>query len=94
MNSLQLILSLSPKVIYPGHGPVIENPREAIEHYLSHRQQRNEQILDALKQSNGGLDPEQITRVVYKVTFEGERIHFVEDDDTEDTVHFSRVNSI
>jgi endoribonuclease LACTB2 len=67
INSLQLILNLSPKIIYPGHGPVIENPREAIEHYLAHRQQRNEQILDALKQSDGGLEPEQITRLVYKV---------------------------
>lgn len=67
LNSLKKILKLSPKRIYPGHGPVIENPREAIEHYLSHRQQRNEQILSALKQSKSGLVPEQITRIVYKV---------------------------
>ena len=69
MNSLKLLLQLSPTKIYPGHGPVIENPREAIEHYLSHRQQRNEQILTALKQSENGLDPEEITRIVYKVGF-------------------------
>jgi glyoxylase-like metal-dependent hydrolase (beta-lactamase superfamily II) len=37
LNSLKLILNLSPKIIYPGHGPVVENPREAIQHYISHR---------------------------------------------------------
>lgn len=67
LNSLKLILNLSPKVIYPGHGPVVENPRETIEHYLAHRQQRNEQILAALTESKDGLEPEEITRVVYKV---------------------------
>ena len=67
LNSLKLILDLSPKVIYPGHGPVVENPRETLEHYISHRQQRNEQILAALRQSTGGLDPSEITRNVYKV---------------------------
>ncbi|UJR31391.1 hypothetical protein I4U23_018885 [Adineta vaga] len=66
LNSLKLILNLSPKRIYPGHGPVVENPQETIEHYISHRQQRNEQILDALKQSDDGLNPEEITKIVYK----------------------------
>lgn len=68
MNSLKLILNLSPKRIYPGHGPVVENPRETIEYYISHRQQRNDQILAALKQSTShGLDPTEITRIVYAV---------------------------
>lgn len=66
MNSLKTILNLSPKRIYPGHGPVVENPRETIEHYLSHRQQRNEQILSALNESQSELKPEEIARRVYK----------------------------
>ena len=45
----------------------MENPREIIEYYISHRQQRNDQILDALKQSKDGLDPNEITKIVYKV---------------------------
>ena len=60
-------MNLSPKRIYPGHGPVLENPREVIEYYLSHRQQRNDQILAALKQSAHGLDPNEITKIVYAV---------------------------
>ncbi len=67
LNSLKLILNLSPKRIYPGHGPVVENPREIIEYYLSHRQQRNDQILAALKQSIHGLDPNEITQIVYTI---------------------------
>ena len=66
-NSLKLILNLSPKRIYPGHGPVVENPAKTLEHYISHRQQRNNQILDALKQSKDGLDPHEITEIVYTV---------------------------
>jgi len=46
---IKLILHLSPKIIYPRHSPVVENPRETIQHYISHRQQRNDQILAALK---------------------------------------------
>lgn len=67
LNSLKLILDLSPKKIYPGHGPVLDNPRESIEYYISHRQQRNQQILDVLKQSSTGLDPSEITKIVYIV---------------------------
>jgi ribonuclease/clavin/mitogillin len=67
LNSLKLILDLSPKTIYPGHGPVVENPREMLEHYISHRQQRSDQIIAALQQSDDGLDPNEITKIVYKV---------------------------
>ena len=65
LNSLKLILNLSPKKIYPGHGPIVDNPHEVLQYYISHRQQRNEQILAALKQSNNGLDPNEITKIVY-----------------------------
>lgn len=46
---------------------MIENPRESIEYYISHRQKRNEQILAALKGSSSGLDPNEITKLVYTV---------------------------
>ncbi|CAF3403112.1 unnamed protein product [Rotaria sp. Silwood2] len=69
LNSLKLILNLSPTKIYPGHGPVVENPRETLAHYISHRQQRSNQILDALKQSSDGLDPSEITKIVYTVMY-------------------------
>jgi ribonuclease/clavin/mitogillin len=49
MRSLERLLALpNLKVICPGHGPVIENPREYIEGYIRHRNQRERQILEAL----------------------------------------------
>ncbi|CAF1646740.1 unnamed protein product, partial [Didymodactylos carnosus] len=64
MNSLSKILNLKPKLIYPGHGPIVPDPQTTIEHYISHRQQRNEQILAALKDKDA-LEPMEITKIVY-----------------------------
>lgn len=51
MKSLDRIMQLSPKVIYPGHGNLIDDPVDKIKYYINHRQQRESQILDVLKQS-------------------------------------------
>lgn len=37
------------KVICPGHGPLVHDPRERLQMYVSHRNMRERQILDALK---------------------------------------------
>ena len=66
---MELILSLRPSVIYPGHGPVIEDPIPKIEYYIKHRLARETQILEAL-QSTGelGLGTMDIVRNIYKET--------------------------
>jgi hypothetical protein len=49
MNSLERLRQLpNLKVICPGHGPLIDNPREYIDDYIAHRKQREQQILTAL----------------------------------------------
>ncbi|EDO34574.1 predicted protein [Nematostella vectensis] len=53
MKSLDALLNLKPKVIYPGHGPVIPNPIEKIKEYINHRNMRELQILEALTNNNG-----------------------------------------
>ncbi|CAF3367319.1 unnamed protein product [Rotaria socialis] len=68
LNSLTLVLKMSPKRIYSGYCPVVENPQQTLEHYIFHRQQCNNQIFDAFKQSNDGLDPNEITKIVYMGT--------------------------
>lgn len=38
------------RVIYGGHGPVITDPRATIADYIEHRQMREQQIIDALRE--------------------------------------------
>lgn len=45
MESLQKIRSLSPSIIYPGHGPVLKDPMSIIDGYIEHRMQRENQVL-------------------------------------------------
>lgn len=68
MNSLRKILDLKPETIYPGHGPVIKDGVQRIEYFIAHRNKRNEQILQALKENNDPLDELEIVKIVYVVT--------------------------
>lgn len=68
MKSLQTILHLKPSRIYPGHGPVIEDPLPKIEYYINHRNQREEQILECLKKSSEPLSSMSIVEQVYTTT--------------------------
>lgn len=49
MISLKKIMEIKPEVIYPGHGNVVEEPISKINHYINHRNQRESQIIDVLK---------------------------------------------
>ena len=44
MKSLQAILNLSPHLIYPGHGPVIQEAVSKITEYIEHRNLREKQV--------------------------------------------------
>jgi len=48
MQSLTMLLNMKPSKIYPGHGPVIEDPVERIQQYIDHRNERERQILSFL----------------------------------------------
>lgn len=54
---------------YPGHGPVIEDGRAKIAEYIAHRQQREDQIVQALRAESGsqeGWEPMQLVKVIYR----------------------------
>ena len=44
MKSLEVILNLSPHLIYPGHGPVVEEAVTKIKEYIEHRNLREKQV--------------------------------------------------
>jgi len=64
MNSLELLRSLKAKRIYPGHGSVVEDPESVIDQYITHRMQREREILAVIKE-HGALSSIEITNYVY-----------------------------
>lgn len=51
------------EVIYPGHGPAITNPSDKIREYIKHRQQREQQVLQAI--GGGTSTVSQIVTQIY-----------------------------
>ncbi len=73
MASLDKILRLRPALIYPAHGKVVEDPLPKIEYYISHRNEREQQIFEALEKEavadgGGSLTAMDIVRRVYVET--------------------------
>lgn len=52
MKSLQTILDLNPQTIYPGHGPLVEDPITFVKNYIQHRELRETQIFNFLKENS------------------------------------------
>lgn len=70
MLSLNLILQLNPSIIYPGHGNIVnEGACEKIEYYINHRNERESQILQALKKDQEKtMSDMDIVKIVYTTT--------------------------
>jgi endoribonuclease LACTB2 len=67
MHSLATILAKKPSVMYPGHGPMIEDPVTWLTYYIDHRLKREYQILHAIHaDSREALTSMQIVKIVYK----------------------------
>lgn len=66
MTSLSRLRAAEPNSIYPGHGPVVTDAMAKIDEYISHREEREQQVLEALKHADGWLSPEQIVREIYE----------------------------
>jgi ribonuclease/clavin/mitogillin len=64
LDSLERMRALpNLSVLFGGHGPAIANPHEKIDEYISHRLQREELILDAVR--DGFSNPKTIVAHVY-----------------------------
>jgi glyoxylase-like metal-dependent hydrolase (beta-lactamase superfamily II) len=64
LRSLRRMLELSPRTIYPGHGPVALNATAKLEEYLDHRAIREEQVLSTL--AEGPRTSAEIVAAIYE----------------------------
>lgn len=67
--SLKKMLTMKPKIIYPGHGPIIENPENIINFYIENRLKRENDILNILEKNskNNTLSELDIVNHLYAV---------------------------
>ena len=63
LRSLRRLRELSPRTIYPGHGPVVLRAVAKLEEYLDHRAMREEQVLSTL--GDGWRSPEELVAEIY-----------------------------
>lgn len=63
LASLRRIADLGPVTLLPGHGPVREDAAAVAVEYLAHREQRLQQVRDAV--AAGATTAEQVVRRVY-----------------------------
>jgi len=71
MQSLAVIQALKPARIYPGHGPVVSDPKTHVQMYIDNRNNREKQILTAL--ASGAADQlfsaMDLVEIIYTVNF-------------------------
>lgn len=56
MASLERLLLLAPRVLYPAHGLRIDDPAAVLTSYLAHRRMRERQVIEALRAGHGEVD--------------------------------------
>ena len=63
MKSLHVLDTYRPRTICPGHGPIVWEGAPRIRSYISHRQRRERQILEALRAGHTTVD--SLMRCIY-----------------------------
>ena len=63
MKSLELLARLKPVMLFPGHGQIIKNGAARVQWYIDHRQQREDQLVSAIK--SGASTVDEMVHAVY-----------------------------
>ena len=63
MKSLQVLARLRPAMLCPGHGQIVHNGEARVQWYIQHRQQREDQIISAVR--SGARTVDEMVPVVY-----------------------------
>ncbi|MGI9146115.1 MAG: MBL fold metallo-hydrolase [Chloroflexota bacterium] len=64
ITSLERVLSLRPRTIYPGHGPIVEDGVAKLREYLAHRHLRVRQVVEVLA-AQGPSTVEELVAAIY-----------------------------
>ena len=59
IDSLRKLQGLDLRHIYPGHGPIIDDPGAKVEEFIEHRLMRERQVIQQLKQGKSQI-PEMV----------------------------------
>eukprot|EP00656_Telonema_subtile_P028080 TRINITY_DN3033_c0_g1_i7.p1 TRINITY_DN3033_c0_g1~~TRINITY_DN3033_c0_g1_i7.p1 ORF type:complete len:139 (-),score=42.83 TRINITY_DN3033_c0_g1_i7:371-787(-) len=65
LHSLRRMSSCNPGALYTSHGPLVTQGKALIEQYITHRQERVDQVLAVLRAHHTPVSAEQITRQIY-----------------------------
>jgi glyoxylase-like metal-dependent hydrolase (beta-lactamase superfamily II) len=67
LASLERLLALQPRTMYPGHGPMVEDGSGKLREYLDHRRHRVQQVLDALSERGPSTVDELVAAIYVEV---------------------------
>lgn len=65
MASLDRIRRLHPSTILPGHGPRIDDAGHVVDEYIAHRQEREQQVLAALRDRGSAAHAADLVPTIY-----------------------------
>ncbi|NGM69684.1 MBL fold metallo-hydrolase [Natronolimnobius sp. AArcel1] len=71
VSTLRRLWARDPPALYPGHGPVIDQPRAVLERLLAHRTHRETRILEAVR--DGAETLEELLEAAYEKDLTGVR---------------------